>query len=69
MPTTDIGAPGNSTTMPRILNQAAAPASAELGLPGDLVIQRPNVTVYFPLGMMILVSLVLTFLLNLLLRR
>ncbi len=38
-------------------------------LPGDLVIQRPNVTVYFPLGMMILVSLVLTFLLNLLLRR
>ena len=28
MPTTDIGAPGNSTTMPRMLNQAAAPASA-----------------------------------------
>ncbi len=38
-------------------------------LPGDLVIQRSNVTVYFPLGMMILVSLVLTFLLNVLLRR
>ena len=28
MPTTDIGAPGNSTTMPRMLNQAAAPAGA-----------------------------------------
>ncbi len=38
-------------------------------LPGDVVVQRPNVTVYVPLGTMILVSLVLTFLLNVLLRR
>ncbi len=38
-------------------------------LPGDILVQRPNVTVYFPLGTMILVSLVLTFLLNILLRR
>ncbi len=38
-------------------------------LPGDVVFQRPNVTVYVPLGTMILVSLVLTFLLNILLRR
>ncbi len=38
-------------------------------LPGDVVIQRPNVTVYVPLGTMILVSLALTVILNLLLRR
>jgi hypothetical protein len=28
MPIADSGEPGNSTTMPRTLNQAAAPASA-----------------------------------------
>lgn len=38
-------------------------------VPGDLVIQRPNLTVYIPLGTMILASLALTVLLNLLLRR
>jgi hypothetical protein len=38
-------------------------------LPGDLVIERPHVTVFVPLGTMILVSLVLTLLLNVLLRR
>jgi hypothetical protein len=38
-------------------------------LPGDLVIQRPNLTVYIPLGTMILASLALTILLNVLLRR
>lgn len=38
-------------------------------LPGDMVIQRPNLTVYIPLGTMILASLVLTVLLNVLLRR
>jgi hypothetical protein len=38
-------------------------------LPGDVVIQRPTMTVYFPIGTMILVSLVLTLILNVLLRR
>ena len=38
-------------------------------LPGDVVIQRPNVTIYFPLGTMLLISLALTIILNLLLRR
>jgi hypothetical protein len=38
-------------------------------LPGDVVIQRPAVTVYFPIGTMILVSLVLTLIFNVLLRR
>ena len=35
-------------------------------LPGDFVFQRDNITVYFPLGSMILLSLLLTVLLNLL---
>lgn len=38
-------------------------------IPGDMVIQRPTVTVYFPLGTMILISLLLTLILNVLLRR
>ncbi len=38
-------------------------------LPGDLVVRRGNVTVYFPIGLMILVSVVGTILLNLFLRR
>ena len=38
-------------------------------LPGDLVFQRGNLTVYFPIGVMILVSIVGTILLNLFLRR
>ncbi len=38
-------------------------------LPGDLVFRRGNVTVYFPIGLMILLSLVGTILLNLFLRR
>ena len=38
-------------------------------LPGDLVIKRGNLTVYFPIGLMILVSVVATILLNLFLRR
>ncbi|MCX7707567.1 MAG: DUF2905 domain-containing protein [Anaerolineae bacterium] len=37
-------------------------------LPGDIVIQRENLTVYIPLGTMLLVSLVLTLVLNLLSR-
>jgi DUF2905 family protein len=38
-------------------------------LPGDLVFKRGNVTVYFPIGLMILLSIVGTILLNLFLRR
>ncbi len=38
-------------------------------LPGDLVFRRGNVTVYFPIVLMILLSLVGTILLNLFLRR
>jgi hypothetical protein len=38
-------------------------------LPGDLVFRRGNVTVYFPIGLMILVSIVATILLNIFLRR
>jgi hypothetical protein len=38
-------------------------------LPGDLVWRRKNTTIYFPIATSILVSVVLTVLLNLLLRR
>lgn len=37
-------------------------------LPGDILIQRENVTIYIPLGAMILVSVLLTLLLNLIAR-
>ena len=38
-------------------------------LPGDLVFRRGNFTVYTPIGLMIVVSVILTILLNLFLRR
>ncbi|WP_283408601.1 DUF2905 domain-containing protein [Anoxynatronum buryatiense] len=38
-------------------------------LPGDFMLQRKNVIVYFPLATSLLVSLLLTILLNLFLRR
>ena len=38
-------------------------------LPGDLVFKRGGVTVYFPVGIMILLSIVGTILLNLFFRR
>ena len=38
-------------------------------LPGDLVFRRGNVTVYFPIGLMILLSVVGTIVLNLVFRR
>jgi hypothetical protein len=38
-------------------------------LPGDIVIQRDSWTLYFPLATMLLLSLVLTLVLNLLARR
>jgi hypothetical protein len=38
-------------------------------LPGDIAIERKNFRFYFPLGTSILVSVVLTLLLNLFLRR
>ena len=33
-------------------------------LPGDIFIQRDSITFYFPLGTMILVSIILTLILN-----
>jgi hypothetical protein len=38
-------------------------------LPGDLLFRRGSLTVYAPIGLMILVSVVLTILLNLFFRR
>lgn len=38
-------------------------------LPGDLVFRRGNATVYFPIGLMILISILGTILLNLFFRR
>jgi hypothetical protein len=38
-------------------------------LPGDLVFRRGNFTVYAPIGLMIVISVVLTILLNLFFRR
>ena len=38
-------------------------------LPGDLVFRRGNMTVYFPIGLMILLSILGTILLNVFLRR
>jgi hypothetical protein len=37
-------------------------------LPGDIVVRRPGFTLIMPLGTMILVSLLLTLILNLILR-
>lgn len=45
---------------------------AKLGvsrLPGDVVVRRGNFTLYAPIGLMILGSIVLTIVLNVLLRR
>jgi hypothetical protein len=38
-------------------------------LPGDLIFKRGNFTLYFPIGLMILLSIVGTIVLNLFLRR
>ncbi len=38
-------------------------------LPGDLVFRRGNATVYFPIGLMILLSILGTILLNVFFRR
>ena len=38
-------------------------------LPGDLVFRRGNVTIYFPIGLMILLSIIGTIVLNLFFRR
>ena len=38
-------------------------------LPGDFVFRRGNTTLYFPLGLMILISVVGTIILNLVFRR
>lgn len=38
-------------------------------LPGDLVFRRGNATIYFPIGLMILISVVGTIVLNVVFRR
>ena len=38
-------------------------------LPGDILVRRDNFTFYMPLGLMILISVVLTIVLNLIARR
>jgi uncharacterized membrane protein len=38
-------------------------------LPGDLVLRRGNFSLYFPIGLMILLSVVGTIVLNIILRR
>ena len=38
-------------------------------LPGDLVLRRGNLTLYFPIGLMILLSIVGTVVLNIIFRR
>ena len=38
-------------------------------LPGDLVLRRGNATFYFPIGLMIVISVVGTIVLNLVFRR
>jgi hypothetical protein len=38
-------------------------------VPGDIVVERPNLTIYVPLGTMILLSVVLTLVLNFVGRR
>ncbi|MBA3952943.1 MAG: DUF2905 domain-containing protein [Rubrobacter sp.] len=38
-------------------------------LPGDLVLRRGNFSVYFPIGLMVMLSIVGTIVLNVLLRR
>lgn len=38
-------------------------------LPGDFVIRRDHVTIYLPLATMLLISLILTIILNLIFRR
>jgi DUF2905 family protein len=37
-------------------------------LPGDIIIERPQLTVYIPLGTMIVISLILTVLANVIAR-
>ena len=51
---------------------AAILIASKLGLPrlpGDILIRRDNFTFYLPLGLMLLLSLVLTVILNLVARR
>lgn len=38
-------------------------------LPGDIIIRRPNLTIYFPLATCLALSVLLTLVLNLILRR
>ena len=38
-------------------------------VPGDIVVERPSLTIYIPLGTMVVLSLALTLILNFVLRR
>ena len=49
-----------------------ARSSGRLGLPrlpGDILVRRDNFTFYMPLGLMIVISIVLTIVLNLIAKR
>lgn len=55
-----------------VLLGAAFLLLARLGvtrLPGDIVVRRENLTLYVPLGLMVVLSVLLTIALNLFLRR
>ncbi len=70
MPLSGIGRALIVTGLVLVVVGAVFAFSARLPrVPGDVTIQRPNLTVYFPVGTMILVSVLLTIVLNLVLRR
>ena len=64
MPPSDVGklliAIGTAIALAGIVLVAAA----KLGLPGDILIQRDGVNIYFPIVASIVISIVLTILLN-----
>lgn len=45
------------------------PKIATLRIPGDIVIKRENVVLYFPIATSIVISIIITFVLNIILRR
>jgi hypothetical protein len=45
------------------------PRIAALRMPGDIVIKRENVVLYFPIVTSVVISLVITLILNIILRR
>jgi hypothetical protein len=70
MPLAGIGRALILTGVVLVILGAVLVAAARLPrMPGDIVIERPNLTVYVPIGTMILVSILLTLILNFVLRR